>query len=57
MGDTACGDQQSSLLDVSRLSLADVRTLDDTAIAHSLRRLLEEVDEPRDAVAGWQSAI
>jgi hypothetical protein len=25
--------------------------------AHSLHRVMEEIDHPQDAIAGWQSAL
>lgn len=30
---------------------------DDSVLAHALRRVLEDVDRPGDAVAGWNAAI
>ncbi|MEV0157520.1 FxSxx-COOH cyclophane-containing RiPP peptide [Micromonospora sp. NPDC050686] len=44
-------------MDLSDVSLADLPELDQSAFAYSLRRILEEVDRPRDAVAGWNSAM
>ncbi len=51
---------RSDLIDLSGLSLADLRTLaddDDDDIADSIRRILRDVDRLTDAVAGFQSAI
>ena len=48
---------RSDLIDLSGLSLADLRTLDDDDVADSVRRILREVDRLTDAVAGFQSAI
>ncbi|MEV6690316.1 FxSxx-COOH cyclophane-containing RiPP peptide [Micromonospora sp. NPDC051196] len=45
------------LLDLSDVSLADLPELDGSAFAFSLRRILEEIDRPQDAVAGWNSAM
>ncbi len=53
----ADGDPVSDLVDITRVSLADLRGLPDTAINRSLRRILAEIDRPQDAVAGFQSAI
>lgn len=30
---------------------------DDSVLAHSLQRVLDDVDRPHDAVAGWNAAI
>lgn len=57
MADTASEDHLSDLVDLSQLRLGDVLALDDSAIAHALRRLADEIDQPQGAVAGWQSAI
>ncbi len=51
---------QSTLADVSTLSLADLKSLDcvdDSVLGRSLRRLLEEADNPSEVVAGFQSSI
>jgi FXSXX-COOH protein len=48
---------ESDLVDVSRVSLSDLRGLEDSALARALRRVLDEVDRTQGAVAGWQSAI
>ena len=48
------------LVDVSGLSLAELQSLDgeeDSVLARSLRRLLEEADSPAEVVAGFQSFI
>jgi FXSXX-COOH protein len=47
----------SDLIDLHGLTLADLRALDDNAVADSLRRILGDIDHPADAVAGFQSAI
>ncbi len=44
-------------IDVSGLTFASLWDRDDQAIIHSVRQLLEEMDEPQDAVAGFQSSI
>jgi len=50
-------DHRSDLVDVSSISLSDLRGLEDSALARALRRVLDEVDRTQGAVAGWQSAI
>ena len=50
-------DPAADLIDVSDLSLADLEGLADTVVARSLRRILEEMEHPQDAVAGFQSSI
>lgn len=45
------------LVDLEDVSLADLATLEPSVFAHSLHRILEEIDRPQDAVAGWQSAL
>jgi FXSXX-COOH protein len=47
----------SELIDPSDLSLADLRTLADDDVAGALSRILRDIDQPTDAVAGFQSAI
>jgi FXSXX-COOH protein len=49
--------RSSDLIDLGGLSLTDLSALDDSVVAHSLRRILEESAQPDDAVAGFQSAI
>lgn len=53
----AADDDGFDLIDVTGLSFADVLNLDSSVLGASLRRILEEIDSPRDAVAGWQSAL
>lgn len=51
---------ESALADLSALSLADLKSLDhvdDSVLGRSLRRLLEEADNPSEVVAGFQSSI
>jgi FXSXX-COOH protein len=50
-------DEGFDLIDLNGVSIADVMQLEPTVLAHSLHRILEEVDHPQDAVAGWQSAL
>lgn len=55
--DRAHEDHHADLVDVSNVSLSDLRGLEDSALARALRRVLDEVDRTQGAVAGWQSAI
>lgn len=45
------------LVDVSGLSLADLMEVEPVVLARSLHRILEEIDRPGEAVAGWQSVV
>lgn len=55
--DTAAEGEGLDLVDLDGISLADLATLEPNVFAHSLHRILEEIDRPQDAVAGWQSAL
>lgn len=55
--DATVDDNQPELVDLSGLSLSDLSRLGGSAVAHSLRRILEDIDRPQDAVAGWNSAM
>ncbi|MBQ0976659.1 FxSxx-COOH cyclophane-containing RiPP peptide [Micromonospora zamorensis] len=57
MMDTTDGAPQGTLVDLSDVSLADLQELDQSVFAHSLRRILDEIDRPQEAVAGWNSAM
>lgn len=57
MMDTTDGTPQGTLVDLSEVSLADLQELDQSVFAHSLRRILDEIDRPQEAVAGWNSAM
>ncbi|GAB4105865.1 FxSxx-COOH cyclophane-containing RiPP peptide [Micromonospora taraxaci] len=57
MMDTTDGAPQGTLVDLSEVSLADLQELDQSVFAHSLRRILDEIDRPQEAVAGWNSAM
>ncbi|HEX5203274.1 FxSxx-COOH cyclophane-containing RiPP peptide [Paractinoplanes rhizophilus] len=49
---------QSPMVDVSGLSLEELAALDgDTALAHCLRRLHAELDDPGEPTAGFNSAL
>ncbi|MEU9835113.1 FxSxx-COOH cyclophane-containing RiPP peptide [Streptosporangium sp. NPDC048047] len=49
--------RDSGLIDVSGLSLRDLDRLDETALAHALRRLMEVEERDADPVAGHQSSV
>jgi len=49
---------QSPMVDVSAMSLEELASRDgDTALAHCLRRLAAELDEPGEPIAGFNSAL
>ncbi|MET0423108.1 MAG: FxSxx-COOH cyclophane-containing RiPP peptide [Actinoplanes sp.] len=49
---------QSALVDVSDLSLDELSALaDDSALGHALRRLADDLDEPGEPIAGFNSAL
>lgn len=49
---------RSAMVDVSGMSLEELAARDgDTALAHSLRRLAGELDEPGEPIAGFNSAL
>jgi FXSXX-COOH protein len=49
---------RSPMVDVSGLSLDELAArAGDSALAHSLRRLAEERDEPGEPIAGFNSAL
>jgi FXSXX-COOH protein len=49
--------RRSSIVDVSRLSLADLATSDDTVLAHSIRQLLADAERSTEAISGWSSYL
>jgi FXSXX-COOH protein len=49
--------ERFDLVDVSRLDVGQLCAMDDSVFAHSMRRILEDVDQPNEAVAGWNAAI
>jgi FXSXX-COOH protein len=44
-------------VDVTELSLRELAFSDNTVLDIAVRRRLTELDEPREIVAGWQSAL
>lgn len=53
-GDT---ENDSAPLDVTSLSLADLRALDHSALANAIRRAVDSVGDQQDAHAGWTSYV
>jgi FXSXX-COOH protein len=51
------GDDRGEVLDLTGLPLADIRVSDDSVLAAVMRRLLERVDDPDKAIAGFNSAL
>jgi len=50
-------DVESALADLTRMSLAQLRVLDDSVLSRSLHRLLADADSPHEPVAGFQSSV
>lgn len=51
-------DWRSPMVDVSGMSLADVQAqAGDNALAESLRRLADDLDDPGEPIAGFNSAL
>ena len=51
---------RSDMVDVSGLTLAELVQLtegDDSALAHSLRRLADDLTRPGEPIAGFNSAL
>ena len=47
----------SELVDLTRIRLGDLRKLDNSALAQSIRRVLDDVNRQEDPVADFGSAI
>jgi FXSXX-COOH protein len=50
-------DDGFDLVDLTGVGLDELMQLEPSVLAHSMRRILEDIDHPQDAVAGWQSAL
>ncbi|HET8660132.1 MAG TPA: FxSxx-COOH cyclophane-containing RiPP peptide [Micromonosporaceae bacterium] len=48
---------ETELVDVTEIALGKLRSLDDSTLSRSLRRLVREAHDGREAVAGFQSAL
>jgi FXSXX-COOH protein len=55
--DQPADDTELPLADVSSEPLEYVRRRDDPVLAHSLRRILDEIEHGQEATAGFQSSI
>lgn len=55
--DGPCRDHTSELVVLHHMPLRDVLALDESVLAHALRRLWHEADHPEEILAGWQSAV
>ena len=52
------GDWLSPMVDVSGMSLAELTAhADDSALAHCLRRLADQLADPGEPIAGFNSAL
>ncbi|MDG4831523.1 FxSxx-COOH protein [Solwaraspora sp. WMMD1047] len=45
------------LVDLSEVSLEKLGELPESVFARSLRRIMGDIEQPHDVVAGWNSAI
>lgn len=50
-------DVEPGLVDLSSVSLAELRCLDGSPLAKSISRLIEEAIDPSEATAGFNSAV
>jgi FXSXX-COOH protein len=50
-------DRDTNLVDVTGIPLERLLALGDSVLGQSLRRLIQEIDSPQDAVAGHESTI
>jgi FXSXX-COOH protein len=50
-------DLVSDLVDLTDLPLEQLRVSGDTALAHALRRVIDDVSDPDGTIAGFQSAL
>ncbi|MEV4515772.1 FxSxx-COOH cyclophane-containing RiPP peptide [Dactylosporangium sp. NPDC049525] len=55
--DQPADDTESPLADISSEPLDVIRRLDDAVLAHSLRRILDEIEHGQETTAGFQSSI
>lgn len=53
----ATEDVTTDLIDLGRVSLSELRTLDQPGLPDALRRVAEEAKNSVDAIAGFQAAI
>jgi FXSXX-COOH protein len=55
VGDGASTASEGPMVDVTDLPLAALVASESTALANAVRRLLDDLREPHDVIAGWQS--
>lgn len=48
---------RSDLAELTDLSLPELLAADESALAHSLRRIRREIEQPEEAVAGFQNSL
>jgi FXSXX-COOH protein len=53
----ASGPYVSELVDLTDLDLADLPSLDNPVLARSLRKIRDDVANPQDAAAGFNSSL
>ncbi len=54
---TESADFVSDLIDLTQMSLAELRSLDRAILSEALRRVAKEVENSVDVIAGFQAAI
>jgi FXSXX-COOH protein len=50
-------DEETDLVDLDGLALGDLNGLDDSVLAHALRRVLADADGPEDPIAAFEAFI
>jgi FXSXX-COOH protein len=50
-------DLESTLADVARISLTQLKSLDDPILSRAFLRLIHDAEAPSEAVAGFQSSV
>jgi FXSXX-COOH protein len=50
-------EEAPALVDLTRVSLIQLSSMDDSVLGASLRRVLAEADDPPEAIAGFQSCV
>lgn len=49
--------EEPALVDLSKVSLRQLSSLENSVLERSLQRLLAEADNPSEVVAGFQSSV
>jgi FXSXX-COOH protein len=55
--DEVTADYESDLVDLTHVELPELLDSDETVLANALRRVVTEIDQEQDTVAGFQSGI